>query len=82
MDRRPQSYLAEVEEFEAWHKATPSVRRIDIRDVEKLEAVAVNYIAHLWEHGDELKTVPYNFRHGMAAHVLHHKLLDVEALQT
>ncbi len=72
---RAQSYLAEVEELEAWHKATPSVRRIDILEVEKLEAVAVNYIAHLWEHGDELKTVAQNFRHGMAAHVLRQKLL-------
>ncbi len=77
-----QSYLAEVEEFEAWHKPTPSVRRIDIRNVDRLEAVAVNYLLTSGEQGDELKTVPCNFRHGMAAHVLHHKLLDERALQT
>ncbi len=52
-----QSYLAEVEEFEAWHKATPTVRKIDIRDVDNLDAVAVNYIAHLWEQGDEVQVV-------------------------
>ena len=49
--QQAKAYLAEADEFLAWHAQDPEVKGIDLKDPDRLDDVAVRYLALLWDLG-------------------------------
>ncbi len=52
--QQAKAYLAEADEFLAWHAQDPEVKSIDLKDPDRLDDVAVRYLALQWDLGEEI----------------------------